>query len=204
MRATPRGLLLIVCGPSGVGKSSLCDRLRAEHPRLKLSVSCTTRAPRGRERDGVAYHFLSDEDFVARIERGEFAEHAHVHGNRYGTLRSSVEAVLGAGEDMLFDIDYQGAAQLKEAFEQARSVLLIPPSMRELEARLRDRGTDAEEVIERRLKAARAELSHFEAFDFAVVNDDIEAAYQRLKSIYNALRQEVRYHTPLLQRLLND
>ena len=204
MGTTPRGLLLIVCGPSGVGKSSLCDRLRAEHPRLKLSISCTTRAPRGQERDGVAYHFLSDEDFVARIERGEFAEHAHVHGNRYGTLRASVEAVLGAGEDMLFDIDYQGAAQLKEAFEQARSVLLIPPSMRELEARLRDRGTDAEEVIERRLKAARAELSHFEAFDFAVVNDDIEAAYQRLKSIYNALRQEVSYHAPLLQRLLND
>lgn len=204
MGTTPRGLLLIVCGPSGVGKSSLCDRLRAEHPRLKLSISCTTRAPRGQERDGVAYHFWSDEDFVARIERGEFAEHAHVHGNRYGTLRASVEAVLGAGEDMLFDIDYQGAAQLKEAFEQARSVLLIPPSMRELEARLRDRGTDAEEVIERRLKAARAELSHFEAFDFAVVNDDIEAAYQRLKSIYNALRQEVSYHAPLLQRLLND
>lgn len=204
MGTTPRGLLLIVCGPSGVGKSSLCDRLRAEHPRLKLSISCTTRAPRGQERDGVAYHFWSDEDFVARIERGEFAEHAHVHGNRYGTLRASVEAVLGAGEDMLFDIDYQGAAQLKEAFEQARSVLLIPPSMRELEARLRDRGTDAEEVIERRLKAARAELSHFEAFDFAVVNDDIEAAYQRLKSIYNALRQEVSYHAPLLQRLLKD
>lgn len=196
------GLLFILCGPSGVGKSSLGERLRAEHPALKLSVSCTTRAPRGEEVDGVHYHFLGDEDFQRRVTEGRFAEHALVHGHRYGTLRSAVSEVLDRGDDMLFDIDYQGAAQLKEAFPQARSVLLLPPSMQSLEARLRARATDAEEVIQRRLQAARHEISHHGQFDFAVVNDHFEAAYGRLEAIYRSLKQEVRYHRPLIDRLL--
>mgnify|MGYP001942579143 CR=1 FL=1 len=200
--ASVKGLLLIVCGPSGVGKSSLCQRLRQEFPRLKLSISCTTRAPRGQEQDGTHYHFMSDEAFVDLINQGAFAEHAKVHGNRYGTLRSTVEEIIGVGNDMLFDIDYQGARQLKAAFPQARSILLLPPSITELERRLRSRATDDDDVILRRLDAARHEMSHYGSFDFALVNDDLDAAYQRLKTVYQALQQEVRYHAPLLERLL--
>ncbi len=198
-----RGVLLIVCGPSGVGKSSLCDRLLAESPRLKLSISVTTRAPRGAERDGVHYHFVDRESFERRASEGEFAEHAVVHGNCYGTLRASVEAVLSAGDDMLFDIDYQGARQLKAAFPQARGVLLLPPSMAVLERRLRDRETDSEAAILRRLAAARHELSQFESFDYAIVNDDIERAYDDLKAVYRGLRLAVDYQRPLLRRLLS-
>jgi guanylate kinase len=198
-----RGCLFIISGPSGVGKSSLCERLLARYARLSLSVSYTTRAPRGQERDGVHYHFVTRARFEAMIAGGEFAEHAQVHGNFYGTSRAVVEAALSRGEDLLFDIDYQGAAQLKAAFPQeARAVLLVPPSMAALEARLRGRGTDAEEVIARRMAAARNELAQFGLFDYALLNDALEEAWEGLLAIYEAQRHLVSARRDEIEALL--
>lgn len=194
------GLLLIVSGPSGVGKSSLCGRLLEENEQLKLSISYTTRAPRGQEVNGEHYHFVSRETFLDMVAQGKFAEHAEVHGNFYGTSRATVEEAFSRGEDLLFDIDYQGSNQLKAAFPEAScAVLLLPPSMEVLEARLRGRGTDAEDVIERRMAAATHEMEQFESFDYAVVNEVLEEAYQTLHAVYisqhalvSAQRQEIR------------
>jgi len=197
-----RGILLIICGPSGVGKSSLCGRLLNEFDGLKLSVSVTTRAPRGAEKDGQDYHFVDMARFEAMVAEGRFAEHALVHSNRYGTLKSSVEEILSAGDDMLFDIDYQGSNQLRETFPQANSVLLVPPSMVALERRLRARKTDEEGVIVERLAAARMEMAQFGSFDYVVVNEDIEQAYTKLKSVYIALSQRTSRQRPFVESLL--
>jgi guanylate kinase len=189
-----QGTLLILCGPSGVGKSTLGRQVRASRDKLTLSVSCTTRPMRAGERDGVDYTFLSREDFVARREQGAFAEWAEVHGNLYGTPRSEIERAFKMDLDLLFDIDFQGARQLLEAYPQACcSVLVAPPSMATLEARLRGRATDSDEVIRRRLDAARHELEQFELFGHLIVNDDLERAVAGLTAIYDAAR--LRMHT---------
>jgi guanylate kinase len=185
-----------------VGKSSLCGRLLNEFDGLKLSVSVTTRAPRGAEKDGQDYHFVDMARFEAMVAEGRFAEHALVHSNRYGTLKSSVEEILSAGDDMLFDIDYQGSNQLRETFPQANSVLLVPPSMVALERRLRARKTDEEGVIVERLAAARMEMAQFGSFDYVVVNEDIEQAYTKLKSVYIALSQRTSRQRPFVESLL--
>jgi|SRR5690554_316818 len=182
------GLLFVVSGPSGVGKSTVCTRLREEFPELALSVSYTTRAPRGAEVDGVDYHFVDKQKFQAMVRDGKFVEWAEVHGNFYGTAYSEVEGQLKAGRSVLFDIDYQGAASLRQVFREAVTLMLLPPSMEELERRLRGRNTDPEEVIAERLLNARVEIGHVGAFDYVVLNEDLERTYDEIRSIFVASR----------------
>jgi guanylate kinase len=188
----PFPLLLILSGPSGAGKSTLCAALLASDSSFSLSVSCTTRGPRGEEVDGREYWFTSMEAFERGMEQGEFAEHAWVHGNRYGTRRAVIAEALGAGRSLVFDIDVQGAAQLRAAYPDSISVMVSPPSLGVLEARLRGRGTDAEPVVARRLAAARSELSAVRSFDYCVVNHDLEHAVASLRAIVLAERARTR------------
>ncbi len=185
--AVVRGILLVVSSPSGAGKTTLCNRLRAEFPRLGFSVSYTTRAPRGNERDGVEYHFVDKAAFDEMANSDRFAEYAIVHGNMYGTAKAPVQRSLDDGTDLLFDVDFQGSRSLKQSFpNDVVRVFILPPSMEELERRLRNRATDTGEVIERRLRMARAELEHFEEYEFVVLNDNIDRAYDVLRGIYLA------------------
>ena len=183
--ATPRsGVLLVICAPSGTGKTTLVQRLREEFPNFAYSISCTTRAPRGEEVDGRDYHFLSDEEFRRRREAGYFAEWAAVHGHFYGTPLAPVLETLKAGNDVLFDIDVQGAAQLRLTLPHGQYVFLFPPSLSELERRLRGRGTDGEASIARRLSNAVAEIRQAHWFDMWIVNDDLDRAYDELRAAY--------------------
>lgn len=192
-------MLFVVSGASGVGKSSLCAMLLDRFDELVMSVSYTTRAPRGAEEDGVHYHFVDDARFDAMVAAGEFAEWAHVHGNRYGTAKKVVSGELEAGRSVLFDIDYQGAASLVAAYPQdSVTTMVLPPSMETLESRLRGRGTDAEDVIARRMAKARAEISHAPSFDYLLVNDDLEEAYRTIEAIYRAGRNRTRMQWPRL------
>jgi guanylate kinase len=185
------GNLLIVSAPSGAGKTTLVRALLERDPQVVYSVSCTTRAPRAGERDGVDYLFVSEEEFRRRIDAGEFLEHAEVHGHRYGTLRSWITAQLAADRDVVLDIDTQGAAQVRALMPEAVSIFILPPSLAELEARLRTRGTDAEAVIERRLAAARAEIAHAREYDYAIINKDLDAAIGELVVVVRASRLRV-------------
>ena len=196
------GLCLVISAPSGAGKSTLVERLRAEFPHFAYSVSCTTRGPRTGEEDGVHYHFLSREEFVARREAGRFAEWAEVHGNLYGTPRAPVEEHLRAGRDVLFDIDVQGALQVKNVFPQGLFVFILPPSREELERRLRGRGTDSEEAIARRLGNALGELRQAGQFDSLIVNDDLDTAADELRAVYVAGRARTSNRPGLLDALL--
>jgi guanylate kinase len=179
------GLLLVLSAPSGAGKTTLAHGFRARHADAVFSVSATTRPPRGAERDGVDYHFVGPERFAELVAAGAFAEWAEVHGQRYGTLRATVDEALRAGRVALFDIDVQGGSQLKEAFpREAATVFILPPSLEELERRLRGRSTDSDAVILRRLAAARAEAARgLASYDYVVVNDDLEGALGALDAI---------------------
>jgi guanylate kinase len=183
-----RGLLLVISSPSGAGKTTLAHLL-AQNERLEFSVSYTTRAPRPGERDGVDYKFVTEDEFSRMIQGGEFAEWAVVHGNRYGTAIHTVNRALEDGKDYLFDVDWQGGAQIRRQWpDQSVLVFILPPSMAELERRLRRRATDSPEAIERRLAMARRELEHFGEYDYLVVNDNLETALKELSSIYVAAR----------------
>jgi guanylate kinase len=179
------GMLLVLSAPSGAGKTTLAHRFRAAHPDAVFSISATTRPPRGAERDGVDYHFVTPERFAALVAQGAFAEFAEVHGHRYGTLRSTVDDALAAGRIALFDIDVQGGSSIRAAWPQdAIAVFILPPSVAELERRLRGRSTDSEETIRRRLDAARAEVARgLASYDYVVVNDHLDAALARLEAI---------------------
>lgn len=179
------GLLLVLSAPSGAGKTTLAHRLRAAHPDACFSISVTTRAPRGVERDGVDYHFVTRERFDALVAQGAFAEWAEVFGQRYGTLRETVDAAIRGGRIALFDIDVQGGAQLHAAYPDAAvTAFIVPPDAAELERRLRGRSTDSDEVIARRLAAARAEVARgLATYDYVVVNDELDAAQRRLDAI---------------------
>jgi guanylate kinase len=179
------GLLLVLSAPSGAGKTTLAHRFRAAHPDAVFSISATTRAPRGAERDGVDYHFVTPERFAELVAQGAFAEWADVHGKRYGTLRATVEEALRAGRIALFDIDVQGGEQLQRAFPRdAVTVLIVPPSLAELERRLRGRSTDADEAIRGRLDAARDEVTRgLATYEYVLVNDSLDAALARLEAI---------------------
>jgi guanylate kinase len=201
---TRKGLCLVLSAPSGAGKSTLVSRLRAEFPGFAYSISCTTRAPRATEEDGVHYHFLSRDTFIAKRDAGYFAEWAEVHGNFYGTPKAPVEDKLARGHDMLFDIDVQGALQLKAVFPQALYVFILPPSREVLERRLRGRGTDAEEVIVRRMKNALGELEQAKHFDYHIVNDDIEEAADELRAVYVAGRARAICRPGLVSGLLSQ
>lgn len=185
------GTALVVSGPSGAGKSTVCKQVLAGH-RMHFSVSCTTRAPRAGETDGREYFFLSRSVFEEKIAANAFLEHAEVHGNYYGTLRSEVEPWLERGEDVLLDIDVQGARQIRERARgsltgrRAAFVFLAPPSLAVLEQRLRGRQTDSEEVILRRLANARREMTAWRDYDYLVVNDTVERAVAEMTAILDA------------------
>jgi guanylate kinase len=196
MSAQPAALLIVVSAPSGAGKSTLCRRLVADDPRVTYSVSCTTRPPRGAEQDGVHYHFLSAGEFRSRLARGEFLEHAEVHGRLYGTLRQPVVDALAAGRSVLMDIDVQGASQIRGAVRKAPGgdplrrafvdIFIEPPSMEALRQRLIRRGEDSEKDVIRRLGDAEAEMARRAEFQHRIVNDDLEAAYREFVALIRA------------------
>ncbi|MGB7287688.1 MAG: guanylate kinase [Salaquimonas sp.] len=191
-----RGVMLVLSSPSGAGKSTIARSLLEEFPDLTLSVSVTTRAKRGSEIEGKHYKFITERDFKRLQESDALLESAEVHGNFYGTPRDPVEKTMRAGKDMLFDIDWQGGKQLMEkARADIVSIFILPPSMVELKRRLVRRAEDAQEVIEKRLANALEEIPHWNEYDFVVINDDLDRAFQQVKSILIAerLRQDRRH-----------
>ena len=176
--------LLVISAPSGGGKTTLCQRLLQDFPNLTLSISSTTRPPRGVEKNGIEYFFLTHDEFEKQIQAQQFAEWAVVYGNYYGTSKRILEEILEKQQSVLLDIDVQGAKQLKVNFpSQCYRIFIAPPNLLELEKRLRNRGTDTEESIQRRLNQAKLEMQEGMNFDSVVINDRFEAAYQELKSI---------------------
>ena len=184
------GNLFIVSAPSGAGKSSLVSAVLAEDKRLALSVSFTTRPPRAGEANGREYHFVGRKTFDSMLERGEFLESAEVHGNRYGTSQKWIAEARAQGLDIVLEIDWQGAQQVRAAFPDAVSIFILPPPpvLEELERRLRGRGQDTEEAIQRRLRAAREEIGHVAEFDYVIINKEFEEARRDLAAVVRASR----------------
>ena len=203
-----RGTLYIVAAPSGAGKSSIVNAVLARDPNISLSISFTSRKPRPGERHAEHYHFIDAEEFKAMVAAGEFFEHALVHGDWKGTARQSVEPQLMGGRDVLLEIDWQGARQVRSRIPDAVSVFILPPSRAALEMRMRKRGQDSEEVIAQRLAAAREEMSHYGEFDYVIVNEDFETAVGEMCSIFTASRlrkdAQVARHSRLITSLLVD
>ncbi len=185
-----RGLLLIISSPSGAGKSTLARRLREWDPTIRFSVSATTRKPRPGEVDGRDYYFTTREEFEDMVRRGEMLEHAEVFGNLYGTPKAPVLAAMSEGVDTLFDIDWQGGQQIRnsELGKDAVSVFILPPSLAELERRLRKRGQDSEEVIARRMSRSMDEISHWAEYDYVLINENLDETEARLQAIVTAER----------------
>jgi guanylate kinase len=200
------GCLFIVSAPSGAGKTTLVSGLIAAEPMVRKSVSYTTRKPRPGEENGRAYHFITAEAFERMRTGGEFLETAHVHGNLYGTSRSAVEKETAAGNDVLLEIDWQGAAQIRKLKPDAVAIFILPPSIEALEKRLRGRGQDSAETIAKRVAAARGEISHVGEFDYVIINDEFNRAAQDLISIIRAERlrlpRQLARHTDLINRVL--
>ncbi|WP_299863843.1 guanylate kinase [uncultured Roseobacter sp.] len=190
MTATRRGLLIILSSPSGAGKSTLARRLRTWDADIEFSISATTRAARPGEEDGREYHFVDEAAFKAQVSHGGMLEHAHVFGNFYGSPRAPVQAAIDQGRDVLFDIDWQGAQQITNSTLGAHtlSIFLLPPSIRELRNRLEKRGQDDAETIARRMEKSWDEISHWGAYDFVIVNDDLDETEEKLKTIISATR----------------
>ena len=182
--------LIIISSPSGDGKSTLCKMIVQNDPLIRLSVSATTRKKRPQEIPGQHYHFVNREKFIQMKNNQEFLESAEVFDNFYGTPKKSVDDALNNGHCVLFDIDWQGARQIKEKFstDQIVSIFILPPSIQELERRLRARAQDPEEIVQARMHEARNEISHYEEYDFMVVNDDLNSSYQKIRSIIEAKR----------------
>lgn len=186
---TRRGLLLILSSPSGAGKSTLSRMLMTWDPTMRFSVSATTRAPRPGEEDGREYYFRSRAEFEAMVKAGDMLEHAEVFGNLYGSPRGPVEAAMKAGTDTVFDIDWQGGQQVKQAMrDDVVSIFILPPSIAELDRRLRSRGQDSDEVIAGRMAKSRDEISHWAEYDYVLVNEDLAQTFEQLKSILIAER----------------
>jgi guanylate kinase len=183
-----RGTLVVVSAPSGAGKTTLCHEVRQLVPDLFYSVSYTTRAPRPGEVDGKDFHFVTDAEFLAMRDRDEFAEWAEVHGHRYGTPAKALESALGRGLDVILDIDTHGARQLRQRYPEAVSIFVMAPSMKELEARLRERKSDAAVEIVRRLNRAREEISAWRQYDYLIINRDVKEAVDQLATVIQAER----------------
>lgn len=204
MESQRSGIALVICAPSGTGKTTLVKRLLSHFSQFSFSVSCTTRAPRPGETPGVDYDFVSKEEFLKRRESGYFAEWAEVHGNYYGTPLETTRKLLAKGHDVLFDIDVQGAMQLRDTIAGAHFIYILPPSRTELERRLRNRGTESEESLARRLLAAKRELSEAECFDTLIVNDDLETAWEELRAAYIAATLIPACRKSFLVRLVSE
>jgi guanylate kinase len=200
------GSLFIVTAPSGAGKTSLVRSLLEMDPAVSLSVSYTTRAMRPGEEDGSDYHFVSEERFLHMLEEGDFLESAEVHGARYGTSQTLVESLLAEGRDLVLEIDWQGAAQVRSLYPNAIGIFVLPPSLEELARRLHNRAQDSAEVIARRLAAAREEISHVGEFDYVIINDRFETAIHDLLAIIRAQRlrgeKQLRQYQELLQNFI--
>jgi guanylate kinase len=183
-----RGCLFVISAPSGSGKTTLVSKLLASFPDLRFSVSFTTRAPRGKERDGVEYHFVTRKEFQGKIDKGELLEWAEVHGNLYGTSKPETERIRAEGKDILLDVDVQGAGQVRKAEPEAVTMFVMPPSFKALEERLRGRKQDSPEVIAGRLANARREMERYRDYHYVLVNDDVEKTAELLKAIVLAER----------------
>lgn len=202
------GTLFVVSAPSGAGKTSLVRALVERLPQIDLSISHTTRPQRPGEQHGRDYFFISKEAFLTRVEAGGFLEHAEVFGNYYGTAKSAIDERLERGDDVILEIDWQGAQQVRRQLPEACSIFIVPPSRAILEARLRNRGQDSEEVIARRMAQATAELSHFAEYDLLIINDRFDEALEELIAIVRAQRvrreKQQRRHQQLLEQLLAE
>lgn len=193
------GMALIVSGPSGAGKSTVCGKLRKKRPELEFSVSCTTREPRMGEINGKDYYFIDRKEFQRRVENNEFLEHADVHGNFYGTLKSEIIGRVENGKDVLLDIDVQGAIQVRESSKKSsllgkcsEYVFLGPPSFEELERRLRSRGTEKEEAVRKRLDNAKSELEHWKDYDYLIINEDVDRAVKDMENLIDMLHRSTK------------
>lgn len=199
------GSLFIISAPSGAGKTSMVHGLLANNPQIDLSVSYTTRAPRAGEQDGVAYHFVSRETFADMAGRGEFLESAEVYGNFYGTSQSWIAQENAKDRDILLEIDWQGAAQVRRLFPDCISIFILPPSIEALAQRLNGRGTDSQEIIERRMAAVREDVAHVAEFDYVIINDDLNEALQQLNAVVQAARlrgiKQLSRHQTLINQL---
>ena len=204
--AQSKGTLFIVSAPSGAGKTSLVNALLEQTSAIKACVSHTTRAIRPGERDGVDYHFIDKVAFISRIEQGQFLEHAQVFGNFYGTSQLWVEQTLSQGLDVVLEIDWQGAQQVRKLID-CRSIFILPPSLQALRQRLTGRGQDDEAVINQRMAEAKSEISHYPEADYLIINDDFEQALLELKAIIGSHRNlsasQLEKHSELLEQLLN-
>ncbi len=199
-----KGLLLVVSGPSGAGKGTVCGAYMKEHPECSLSVSATTRAPRPGEVDGVNYYFLTEEDFRNKISNDGFLEHAVFCGNYYGTPKDAVMNMINSGKDVILEIEVQGAMQVRSHYPEAVLVFVVPPSMDELEARLRGRGTETDEVIQKRLSRAKEEFNFVQKYNYVLVNDTVEEAIKRLHSIIVAEKCRIERKYEFLEKEFID
>lgn len=203
-----RGTLFIVAAPSGAGKSSIVNACLARDPNIRLSISFTSRAPRPGERHAEHYHFVDAAEFQRMVAAGDFFEHALVHGDWKGTAKQSVEPQLAAGHDVLLEIDWQGALQVRRQLPEAVSVFILPPSKEALEHRMRARAQDSEETIQRRLAAAREEMSHYDEFDYVIVNEHFQTAVDEMCAIFVASRLrrplQAARHGDLIRALLAE
>ncbi|HLY96164.1 MAG: guanylate kinase [Sideroxydans sp.] len=201
------GNLFIVSAPSGAGKTSLVSALLTSNKQISLSISYTTRAPRPGETDGKDYHFVSREQFLQMVQQGDFLESAEVYGNLYGTSQPWIEKQLASGRDILLEIDWQGAAQVRKLMPHAISIFILPPSLAALEARLKGRGQDSAEVIARRLHAAQEDISHVAEFDYVIINDKLDEALRQLESVVTAVGlhrdSQLARHATLISQLQN-
>ncbi|BCJ04499.1 guanylate kinase [Pseudomonas mosselii] len=201
------GTLYIVSAPSGAGKTSLVTALIKDDTNVRVSVSHTTRAMRPGEEHGVNYHFVVHEEFKALIAQGDFLEHAEVFGNFYGTSRSALQETLDQGFDLILEIDWQGAKQVRKLMPEARSIFILPPSQEALRQRLDGRGQDSEEIIAGRMKEAVSEMVHYDEYEYVIINDDFDVALDELKAVFKAnrllLKKQQQRHGGLLKELLN-
>ncbi|MCO7514660.1 guanylate kinase [Pseudomonas guariconensis] len=200
------GTLYIVSAPSGAGKTSLVTALTQADPQIRVSVSHTTRAMRPGEQHGVNYHFVAHEEFKVLIDKGDFLEHAEVFGNFYGTSRSALQQTLDQGFDLILEIDWQGAQQVRELMPEALSVFILPPSQEALRHRLDNRGQDSEAIIAGRMKEAVSEMVHYDEYDYVIINDDFDVALEDLKAVFRAnrlqLQKQQQRHGALLKQLI--
>ncbi|WP_409424056.1 guanylate kinase [Pseudoalteromonas sp. RW-H-Ap-1] len=202
--AQTRGNLFILSAPSGAGKSSLITALLKKHDDMKVSVSHTTRSPRPGEENAVHYHFVSADEFKALIAKDDFFEWAQVFDNYYGTSKQAIESQLDAGIDVFLDIDWQGARQVREIMDDVKTIFILPPSKEELEQRLNNRGQDSAEVIAGRMAQAQSETSHYNEYDFVIVNDDFDTALSDIETIVIAQRLTLKAQTTRHQTLINE